>query len=366
MTPSRWEKVKLIFHAALEANPSTRAAYIKNACEGDPELYAEVTRLLRESEKTSGFLGEAPFASASMLSPGQLVAGRYRISRLLGRGGMGEVYEAQDQLLAEAIALKTLRPDLAGDESVLRRFQREIHTARRVTHPNVCRIFEVGIHESGGRAVHFFTMELLAGETLSSRIRRLGRLTRAEAFPIAAQMAEGLAAAHKAGVVHRDFKSGNVILVESAAGPPIHTMSHTRAVITDFGMARVDASLLVPDATVTMTDERVLAGTVAYMAPEQLTGGAVTAASDIYSFGIVLFEMAAGTRPFDDSHLIRAAVQRVSGETARRLRSLTPNIDARWEAAIVRCLERDPRRRFRSAAELAGWFREDRLRFPTH
>src|SRR6266542_2843457 len=149
--------------------------------------------------------------SNAQLVPGDFVAGRYRISRLIGRGGMGEVYEAHDEPLNEAIALKTLRFNYSNDEEIDRRFQKEIQLSRRVTHVNVCRVFETGVHRFDDDArppVRFFTMELLSGDTLSARIRQAGRLPRHEAFPIAVQLAEGLNAAHRAGIVHADFKSG--------------------------------------------------------------------------------------------------------------------------------------------------------------
>jgi serine/threonine protein kinase len=169
-------------------------------------------------------------------------------------------------------------------------------------------VFEVGVHQSQHnrqRTLHYFTMQLLEGETLSARIRRVGRFSKGDAFPLAIQMAEGLAAAHAAGVVHRDFKSGNVMLVPGPSGD--------RVVITDFGLALVDPAARRPGSTATMTGGQIV-GTVAYMSPEQLTGGLVTTASDIYSFGIVLYEMATGHVPFDDLHLINAAVQRASGK----------------------------------------------------
>jgi serine/threonine protein kinase len=286
--------------------------------------------------------------NVASLAPGELVLQRYLIGKLLGRGGMGEVYEAYDQFLKETVALKTLRADRAGGDDDIRRFQREIQIARKVTHPNVCRVFEVGVHEpASGPSVRFFTMELLNGESLSARIRRKGKLSPAEAFPLAAQMADGLQAAHAAGIVHTDFKSANVILVPGRHGE--------RAVITDFGLARSAPPQLPDGETVTMSGAGHIAGTVAYMSPEQLSGGVITPASDIYSFGVVLFEMAAGTLPFDERHVIQSAMQRASGEVD--IRTLCPDIDPRWESAISRCLQRQPANRFASAEDLAAWFR---------
>jgi serine/threonine protein kinase/Tfp pilus assembly protein PilF len=284
----------------------------------------------------------------SCLVPGQLVARRYRIVRLLGRGGMGEVYEAQDELIHEAVALKTLRLDLVADAGVAARFESEMRLARKVAHPSVCRVFEVGAHEVHGEPpLRFITMELLRGESLSARIRRVRRLTKEQAFPLAAQMAAGLQAAHEHGIVHADFKSSNVIIVPGPDGD--------RAKITDFGLAQIDPGFHPAEETRTMHDSGKLVGTVAYMSPEQMEGSEITTSSDIYSLGIVLFEMATGQRPFDGSHVIHAAMQRVSGESIAP-RKLVPNIDRRWEMAIVRCLQRDRKRRFGSAKQVADWF----------
>ena len=185
-------------------------------------------------------------------------------------------------------------------------------------------------------------MQLLAGETLADRLRR-GRLTTAEALPLVTQMAAALDAAHQAGVVHRDFKSNNVMLVPQAGGP-------TRAVVTDFGLALrfgegAEAGMLQP----TMTGE--ILGTPDYMAPEQLDGGEVTPATDIYALGLVVYEMVTGERPFAATTPLAAAVRRLN-EAPRPPRELTPNLDPEWDSAILRCLQRLPRDRFRSAADL--------------
>jgi len=326
-------------------------SFLDRECAGDPSLRADVERLIVERETCIDPRRHTSVSAAS-LRPGDVVADRYRIRRLIGRGGMGEVYEADDLLLQERVALKTLRGELAGDASLLRRFQEEILFARRVTHPNVCRIFEVGTHAPAGRPpILFFAMELLEGDTLAARVRA-GRLTRDEAFPLAVQMADGLQAAHAAGIVHADFKSGNVLLVPQRGSDGI------RAVITDFGLARVDPSRISVAESRTLAEVR-LAGTLAYMSPEQLRGERITAASDIYSFGIVLFEMATGSLPFDDRDLIKAAMLKASGEPIP-VRQKAPDIDDRWESAIERCLEKDPARRFASAAALSTWFSERR------
>ena len=293
---------------------------------------------------------QLPQGGGPCLEPGDLVASRYRVIRLIGCGGMGEVYETHDEFLDEIIALKTLRSDLAGNSHVVKHFEAEIRLARKVTHSNVCRVFEVGSHDihASGTPLRFFTMEFVPGETLAERLRGRGRLSAEEAFPIASQMAEGLQAAHNLNIVHGDFKSSNVLLVPTTGGDSVR--------ITDFGLARLDP--IRTEDTRTLTESGVFIGTLAYMSPEQMTGAKVTTASDIYSFGIVLFEMATGRLPFDDRHLLQSAVQRVSTDGIP-VRSLVPDIDSRWETAIQRCLQRDPAQRFSSIHEVAELLRED-------
>jgi len=336
MAREHWESMKKLFNFAFGDSPAGPRRHAAPSAASPRNRGAGQSP--RTPEQVGSATGEPPPRGSFSLALGELVTGRYRITRVIGCGGMGEVYEAQDEFLKEAIALKTLRVDLARDEGIVRRFQREIQLARKVTHPNICRVFETGRHESVRSDISepFFTMELLIGETLSERIRREGRLSRAEAFPIAVQIAEGLQAAHEAGIVHADFKSGNVLLVPGTHGE--------RAVITDFGLARIDPATVPADETRTTSAMGHVVGTV-------------SVASDIYSLGIVLFEMATGKLPFEGRHVIKAAVQRVSGEGISA-RSLVPNLDSRWDAAIARCLQKEPERRFASAGDLADWFRE--------
>jgi tetratricopeptide (TPR) repeat protein len=354
MTADRWERIKAVFDSALGISQSDRASFLDRECEGDPDLRREIDRLLVEFEQTESCLDEPVAHLNHTFAPDDVAAGRYRIVRLLGRGGMGEVYEAVDQLLNESIALKTLRADLSYDQSMARRFQSEIQLARKVTHPNVCRVFEVGVHEHAGESgapLHFFTMQLLEGETLAARIRRAGRLPATEAFPFIAQMAEGLHAAHRAGIIHRDFKSANVMI------------SGGCAVITDFGLAGLQRGRSEAVSTGSVSSGARIAGTVAYMSPEQMMGERITPASDIYSLGIVLFEMATGRLPFEEGHIIQSAVQRVRGQPLP-LRESAPDIDPRWEFAIRRCMAVEPDKRFSSASEVAGLFHEHGWRPP--
>jgi eukaryotic-like serine/threonine-protein kinase len=273
--------------------------------------------------------------------PDDVVAGRYRVIRFIARGGMGEVYEVDDSELGQRVAMKTIRADLADDESLLARFRTEISLARRVTHHNVCRLFDVGFHDSPRGRITFLTMELLDGESLRKRLKVKGPLPPAEALPIVEQMAAGLGAAHAFGVVHRDFKSDNVMLVPSPSGPP-------RVVITDFGLARSQDSA----STLGQGKSGDLKGTPAYMAPEQLANEPVGAPADIYALGVVMFEMTTGQLPFTGDNPMLAAIKRLTVPPTPP-RQLQPGLDRRWEAIILRCLQREPADRFARAEDVA-------------
>jgi len=285
----------------------------------------------------------------------ELVAQRYRVLRFIARGGMGEVYEAQDLELGVRVALKTVRPDTEGRNQATERFKREIQLARQVTHPNVCRIFDLVRRSASSSAgleadVLCLSMELLPGENLLDRLRRTGPMSAAEALPIVEQVTAALAAAHGVGVVHRDFKSPNVMLVP--AGPN----GEVRAVVTDFGLARPSAGSSPGDVTAT----NKIIGTPAYMAPEQIEGKPVTAAADIYALGVVMYEMVTGRRPFPGDDSLAQAVRRLT-ETPSSPRVHTPSLDSLWEAVILTCLQRDPGRRFASADDVARALRGERL-----
>lgn len=334
-----WQKISDTFDAALDQPAEERNSYIDLACAGDDKLASEVRRLLAEFDNAAGFMELPTIAASTSLPTGDLIADRYRIESLLGEGGMGAVYLAYDEFIGERIALKTLRREFSGDAEFIRRFQKEVQLARKVTHVNVCRVFEAGFHRAGDRALHFFTMQLLQGETLAARIRRTGPIPPSEAVQLAVQMADGLDAAHQAGVIHRDFKSANVMVFEG------------RAIITDFGLAGLQPGS-DPESSASLGGNSQLAGTIAYMSPEQLAETAITAASDVYSFGIVLFEMVTGKLPFDDRLLIKSAMQRAS-DSIPDVRALVPNVNESWSIAIARCLQRDPAKRYARARDAA-------------
>ncbi len=283
---------------------------------------------------------------APILAAGQEVAGRFRIVRFVARGGMGEVYEAEDLELRTSVALKILRPELASEAKAVERLRQEIALARVVTHHNVCRIFDVFRHrftDAWGveQEITGLSMELLDGETLAERLDRRGPMSPREALPLLRQMAAALSAAHAAGVIHRDFKSGNVMLV--ATGPEDGA---ERVVVTDFGLALPHAVRgRLPEA---VSEQGVVVGTADYMAPEQAQGKEVTAAADIYALGVVAFEMVTGHRPHEAETPMGTMARRIR-EGAPSAQALRADLDPRWEAALRRCLDRHPERRFASA-----------------
>src|SRR5262245_15234970 len=270
--------------------------------------------------------GAARGRGPSRFTPGAIIAGRYRLVALLGRGGMGEVYRADDLTLDHPVALKFL-PEGAVDAAHLAQFHNELRIARQVSHKNVCRLYNLG--EADGR--RFLTMEYVDGEDLASLVRRIGRLPPDKAIEIARQLCAGLAAAHERGVLHRDLKPANVMLDGEG---------HVR--ITDFGLA-----VAAGDANA------VRAGTPQYMAPEQLAGQQATIKSDIYALGLVLFEIFTGKRAYDAKTLHDLMQLHESG-TITTPSSVVRDLDPVVERVILRCLERDPGRRPGSALAVAA------------
>ena len=262
-------------------------------------------------------------------TPGQIIAERYRVVALAGRGGMGEVYRAEDLKLSQVVAIKFLPETLSRDAAALARFHAEVRTARQVSHPNVCRVFDIG--DADGAL--FLTMEYVDGEDLASVVRRIGRLSPDKAMEIARQLCAGLAAAHERAVIHRDLKPANVML--DGAG---------KIRITDFGLASVAASIQGAD---------VRAGTPAYMAPEQLVGREVTAKSDLYSLGLILYEILTGKRAFEAATLPELMKLRESG-TITNPSTLVRDLDPLIERVVLRCLEADPEKRPASALQIAA------------
>ena len=283
-------------------------------------------------------------APQSAFAPGDTIAKRFRILRFIARGGMGEVYEALDIELKQKVALKTVRSVLLADVQSLERFRKEIVVAKLITHPNVCRTYDLFRHESGADPssdVLVVSMELLSGQTLDHLLKQKEKLTTDEALPLVKQMIAGLAAAHKVGVVHRDFKSNNVMLV-----PPASGSGSLRVVVNDFGLAH---SLEGGEFALTQTGE--ILGTPSYMAPEQVTGREITPATDIYSLGVVMFEMVTGRLPFTGKNWRELAFARLE-QRAPSPKSLQPDLDDVWSLAIQKCLQIAPADRFAAVADV--------------
>ena len=287
----------------------------------------------------------------SAFRAGEVIASRYEVLGLLGSGGMGEVYEVTDTLLGEKVALKSVAVSMPLDDAGMRRLKAEVQLARRVTHLNVCRVFDAGLHAlpgDGGRqpaSIPFFTMELLSGETLRSFMARTGPLPVERALELVEQLAAGIDAAHSARVVHADLKSDNVMLVVEGA--------ETRVVVTDFGLAKN----LGGTARRGRGSGTSFAGTVGYLAPERLRGGAASCAADIYALGVIVFELLTGRLPFAPELPLSKALEAREAELAQLM---TRELPARVAAAVARSLATDPRDRFTTASELVAAIRAAR------
>src|SRR5262249_30287338 len=262
--------------------------------------------------------------------PGTILADRYRIASLLGRGGMGEVYRADDLKLAQPVALKFLPDHLLSDYAALARFHREVRVARQVSHKNVCRVYDIG--EVEGR--HFLSMEYIKGEELSSLLRRIGRLPQDKALQLARQICAGLAAAHDVGFLHRDLKPANIMIDGDG-----------NARVLDFGLGGL---------TDEFSEEEIRAGTPAYMSPEQIEGQEQTVQSDIYSLGLVLYELFTGKRAFEASSFQDLLKLRRSHPTPTTPSSFVKDLDPMIEKIIDRCIQKDPQQRPSSALQVAA------------
>jgi tetratricopeptide (TPR) repeat protein len=352
MTREKWAHLKTLFDAAVDKDPENRSAFIADIRLADQELAQDLELLIKSHQEQTCTLDHPLFQFQELVqgdlptfANGDLVADRFRIIRLLGIGGMGEVYEAQDLELGR-IALKTIRQEIAANPQMLARFKREVQLARRVTSPYVCRIHELFLLSLGhNRApLAFLTMEFLEGRTLADRIHQEEALPWQEVKLIAAQLCEGLQAIHEAGVIHRDLKSHNVML----------TSRHgiTQAVIMDLGIAH-GIEISPGGSSLNVTLPGVVPGTPAYMAPEQFEIDALSPISDIYSLGIVLYELLAGRRPFENP----PSSPKVSTSLTKRLHAefgLAPrSARSHWARVIAKCLSRNPNDRYQSAAAVA-------------
>jgi tRNA A-37 threonylcarbamoyl transferase component Bud32 len=309
-------------------------------CETCQQLLSEAVRALATAP-TAGF-DDDEVAWGTTFRPGTLVGQRYTITKFVARGGMGEVYEAFDQDLQERVALKTVTSTACDNPAAVRRLKAEVQLARRVSHPNVCRIYDFGTHvvPSTATQVSFLTMEFVDGLTLGQRVRKSGPLPVDEACRIAGELLLGLRAAHDAGVLHRDFKSDNVMLRKDGG--------KLNALILDFGLARAAEQRLEHSSST----HRGVVGTFAYIAPEQLEGSPYSPASDLYSLGIVWFEMLTGQLPFaSNASPARVTLDRLT-LPAPPPSSKNPLVSKQLDALVLGCLRRSPAARFQTAEEV--------------
>lgn len=286
----------------------------------------------------------------SALRIGTVLGNRYRIQRFVARGGMGEVYEAYDRTLRERVALKTVMPTVSDSPRAVRRLMAEVQLSRRVSHPNVCRIYDLGAERvpDGDRMLHFLTMEFVEGLSLAQELERAGPLKVDVAVDVARQLLSGLQAAHEAGILHRDFKPDNIMLRPTNG-------SRQRAVIMDFGLAR---AMDVDPARLTTGANQPLIGTLTYMAPEQVEGGDLTAGTDIFAFGIVFFEMLTGCVPFVGGSPAATALKRLK-EDPPGPAEFAPNVPKHINRIVLKCLARHPDKRYGSAAEVLAALDEE-------
>jgi serine/threonine-protein kinase len=346
MTPERWRQVTEIFHAALARHDNARDAFLRDACRDDPSLRADVDHLLA-GHSDAGSFGETPVlslpASPPRLEPGA-VLGPYHIKHQLGAGGMGEVYAAEDSKLHRQVALKVLPRAASSDPERRHRLEREAQAIAALTHPNVVTLYSF---EQAGD-VPYLTMELVEGSTLSDLIPRDG-LALDRLLEIAVPLADAVGAAHARGIVHRDLKPANVMV--TAEG---------RVKVLDFGLAKFKETLVgevSPVAASELTGEGRMVGTVAYVSPEQAEGRPVDHRSDIFSLGVVLFELATGRRPFtsDTSLSLLSAIVK---DTPPPVTELKPELPKELARLIARCLAKDPGRRYQSAIDLRNELEE--------
>jgi eukaryotic-like serine/threonine-protein kinase len=295
MTPERWQQVKEIFNSAIMHRPEERDLFISRACSGDEELRSEVESLIASHEQSGDFIDQPAFEVAASLlvnekaelTPGQTI-GSYEVISFISRGGMGEVYLAEDNRLGRKVALKLLPASFTTDEDRLRRFEQEARAASALNHPNIITIYE--IRQAAGS--HVIATEFVEGETLRHRLSRAA-LTLSETLNIAIQVADALSAAHKAGIIHRDIKPENIMLRPDGY-----------VKVLDFGLAKLSeqATPAVAAEAPTIqvrTGSGIVIGTAGYMSPEQARGLGVDHRSDIFSFGAVIYEMLARRKPFE-------------------------------------------------------------------
>jgi eukaryotic-like serine/threonine-protein kinase len=343
MTPELWQRLKPLYEAALETREEQRAQFIAEACKDEPEVREHLEALLAAHDESAGPF-DAPIVNLKDILPrkhrtladGDLVLGRFKIVRILGCGGMGEVYEAEDRFLHGVhVALKTILPSVSGDPVVQKRFEREVLLAREVTHPNLCPIHTIFHCDDPPPGYSFLTMKLLPGQTLAVRLREPSPMTDDEGLAILRQASLGIAAIHAAGIIHRDIKPSNIIV--DGSGSDLHLW------ITDFGLARAF------ETESTVLSIGTVAGTPGYIAPELFLGHPSSQASDLFALGVVLHEVLTGQKPIP-----------VPGTHSYTVspRLTTPKVPSLCVHLVTEFLQNDPQRRrtaFAEAFETIDW-----------
>jgi len=320
MTPQRWGRIKDVFGEAFERPEAERASFLDSACEGDAELRAEVERLLNDGEES--LLSPASAFLTPELAPGDTVA-HYRIQEKLGEGGMGVVYKASDSRLGRSVALKFVKTEFNS------RSQREARAVASLNHPNICTLHDVG--------PNYLVMELVEGPTLAERIAK-GPIPIPEALEIARQIAEALEAAHEKGIVHRDLKPANIKLTADG-----------KVKVLDFGLAKALLPVAEDSPTMTVSGTGMILGTAAYMSPEQASGKPVDKRADIWSFGVVLWEMLTGRRLFEGETITQTLADVLRGPIDfDKLPRETPGA---IKNLLRRCLDRNLKNRLRDIGE---------------
>lgn len=347
MTTVDWQRVRDLFEAALDVEPSLRADWLRGQT-ADAAVKAEIGSLLEHHSRAGAFLEEPVaqrlpglFDDGDALEPAAII-GHYKIVREIGRGAMGRVYLAEDVNLGRVVALKVLAPHVAGDPSHRERLRREARSAAGLAHPGICTVH--ALEEFDGQLL--IASEFVDGHTLREEIDR-GPAPGAEAIAATAlELADALAAAHASGITHRDFKPENVMRDRSG-----------RLRVLDFGLAySADSAPLSAGALTTMPG--VLVGTPAYMAPEQLKGRRADARADVFAYGVIMYEYAAGTHPFEASTPL-GLLARVLESDARPIAERAPHVPAQIAMVVDRCLRKAAAERFASAADIVAALRTD-------
>ena len=344
MDPERWQLINELFHAALDREPSQRTAFLDEACADDPELRADVRSLLAHHEQKTSLLktpaGEVP--GSSQAPAGSTLIGRhlgqYLVLRRLGQGGMGVVYQAEDTRLGRMVALKALSPEFTGNEERRERLRREARAAAGLSHRAIATVF--ALEEFDGNL--YIATEYIRGCTLHEELEN-GPLETSPLVSTACEIASALMAAHGQGVIHRDLKPENVIRTPSGG-----------VKVLDFGLARFhDATPDTAPSGTRLTEDGTILGTPGYMSPEQLRGSRVDFRSDLFSFGVMLYELASGFHPFVGADAI-STITKVLESEPPDLRELRPASPPKLIGIIRKCVSKQPEERYAATPELAG------------